>query len=254
MRQVVRKKKQQKVFRFFTNKEELLGFLFLLLVIGVFAWLGKSLSDWVKSQEHVVISKLIITGERVYTTDDDLRQAILSLDGGNTFVSQNVDVVRNEILRLPWIKQVSVRKQWPDILKLHVVEYQPVAHWNDIQFLDKEGVVFNLPGERLTEPFYPYLYGPEGKEKSVLTMYYHLNSYFAKQQNIYITNLSVDERYSWIMTVNNHYLLELGKNDIEKRLQRFIDLYDDIIKPMDPQDSLIIIDLRYDSGMAVTKR
>lgn len=43
-----------------------------------------------------------------------MRKAILDLGLPNTYIGQNVDSIQQEILRLPWIQQVSVRKQWPD--------------------------------------------------------------------------------------------------------------------------------------------
>ena len=50
--------------------------------------------------------------------------------------------------RLPWIKQVSVRKQWPDELKIHLVEYVPIARWNDQHMVDADGNSFSVPRER----------------------------------------------------------------------------------------------------------
>ena len=31
-----------------------------------------------------------------------------------------------------------MRKQWPDELKIHLVEYVPVARWNDLHMVDAE--------------------------------------------------------------------------------------------------------------------
>ena len=86
---------------------------------------------WMDDASRLPLSKLVVTGQTRYTTHDDIRQAILSLGPPGTFMSQNVDVIQQQIERLPWIKQVSVRKQWPDELKIHLVEYVPVARWND---------------------------------------------------------------------------------------------------------------------------
>ena len=95
------------------------------------------------------LSKLVVTGETHYTTNDDIRQAILSLGAPGTFMSQDVNVIQQQIERLPWIQQVSVRKQWPDELKIHLVEYVPVARWNDLHMVDADGNSFSVPADHI---------------------------------------------------------------------------------------------------------
>ena len=80
-------------------------------------------------------------------------------------MTQDVDVIQQQIERLPWIKQASVRKQWPDELKIHLVEYVPVARWNDLHMVDAEGKAFSVPAERAGKQKLPLLYGPEGSEQ-----------------------------------------------------------------------------------------
>ncbi len=58
-------------------------------------------------------------------------------------MTRDVNIIQTQIeQRLPWIKQVSVRKQWPDELKIHLVEYVPIARWNDQHMVDAEGNTF----------------------------------------------------------------------------------------------------------------
>ncbi|MCX2960017.1 MAG: FtsQ-type POTRA domain-containing protein, partial [Serratia symbiotica] len=71
------------------------------------------------------------------------------------------NVFQQQIERLPWIKQVSVRKEWPDELKIHLVEYVPIARWNDFYLIDNEGKIFSVPLTRLGNRAPMLLYGPE---------------------------------------------------------------------------------------------
>ncbi|MEI8663691.1 FtsQ-type POTRA domain-containing protein, partial [Xenorhabdus bovienii] len=131
-----------------SNGYHLIGIIFFLMVIGTIIWGGWMTLDWMKDSSRLPLSKLVLTGERHYTTNDDVRQAILSLGTPGTFMTQDVNVIQENIEQLPWIRQVTVRKQWPDELKIHLVEYVPYARWNDTQMLDAEGRVFSLPMER----------------------------------------------------------------------------------------------------------
>ena len=44
-------------------------------------------------------------------------------------MTQDVNIIQQQIERMPWIRQVTVRKQWPDELKIHLVEYVPFTRW-----------------------------------------------------------------------------------------------------------------------------
>ncbi|STM57713.1 cell division protein FtsQ [Escherichia coli] len=84
-------------------------------------------------------------------------------------MTQDVNIIQTQIeQRLPWIKQVSVRKQWPDELKIHLVEYVPIARWNDQHMVDAEGNTFSVPPDRTSKQVLPMLYGPEGSANEVL--------------------------------------------------------------------------------------
>lgn len=154
-----------------SNGTQLAGMIFLLMVLGTVVWSGWAVLGWMKDASRLPLSRLVVTGERHYTTNDDIRQAILALGAPGTFMTQDVDVIQQQIERLPWIKQASVRKQWPDELKIHLVEYVPVARWNDLHMVDAEGKAFSVPAERAGKQKLPLLYGPEGSEQDVLEGY-----------------------------------------------------------------------------------
>lgn len=119
---------------------------------------------------------------RHYTRNDDIRQAILALGSPGTFMTQDVNIIQSQIERLPWIKQASVRKQWPDELKIHLVEYVPIARWNDQHMVDVEGNSFSVPADRTSKQNLPMLYGPEGSENEVLQGYRDMGQVLAKNK------------------------------------------------------------------------
>ncbi len=60
------------------------------------------------------------------------------------------------------------QKQWPDELKIHLVEFVPMARWNDQHMVDAQGNSFSVPAARTSQQVLPMLYGPEGSESEVL--------------------------------------------------------------------------------------
>ncbi|MDC9593712.1 cell division protein FtsQ [Xenorhabdus sp. IM139775] len=231
-----------------SNGYYLAGILFFLMVVGTIIWGGWMTLDWMKDPNRLPLSKLVLTGELHYTTDDDVRQAILSLRSPGTFMTQDVNVIQEKIEQLPWIRQVTVRKQWPDELKIHLVEYVPYARWNDTQLLDAEGRVFSLPVERSAHGQYPLLYGPEGKEKDVLDKYHYIAPFLEKHQ-MKLKAVIMTARHSWQLILDNDIRLELGNRAEIGQVRRFVELYPVLLK--NTEKRVAYVDLRYDSGAAV---
>ena len=235
-----------------SNGTRLFGVVFLLMVIGTIVFGGIAVVNWMNDVSRLPLSKLVVTGEKRYTSNDDVRQAILSLGPPGTFMSQNVDIIQQQLERLPWIKQVSVRKQWPDELKIHLVEYVPVARWNDQHVVDASGISFTLPFHPdAPKQDMPLLYGPEGSEKEVMDAFYQMATKL-HQVHLTLKATAMTARHSWQLITSDGIRIELGRGADDKRLQRFITLYPELVKQAQADNKTIsYVDLRYDSGAAV---
>jgi cell division protein FtsQ len=166
-------------------------------------------------------------------------------------MTQDVNIIQSQIERLPWIKQASVRKQWPDELKIHLVEFVPIARWNDQHMMDTDGNSFSVPADRTSKQVLPMLYGPEGSESEVLQGFRDMGQVLAKDK-FTLKEAAMTARRSWQLTLNNDIKLNLGRGDTMKRLARFVELYP-VLQQQAQVDGKEIsyVDLRYDSGAAV---
>ncbi|EOI3529339.1 cell division protein FtsQ [Cronobacter dublinensis] len=233
------------------NGTRLAGIVFLLAVVLTVIFGGWMVLGWMEDAQRLPLSKLVVTGERHYTRNDDIRQSILALGAPGTFMTQDVNIIQNQIERLPWIKQASVRKQWPDELKIHLVEYVPIARWNDQHMIDTDGTAFSVPADRASKQNLPLLYGPEGSENEVLQGYRAMGQVLAKDKFM-LKDAAMTARRSWQVTLSNDIKLNLGRDDTMKRLERFVELYP-VLQQQAQTDGKRIsyVDLRYDSGAAV---
>ena len=233
------------------NGTRLAGIVFLLTVLCTVLVSGWVVLGWMDDAQRLPLSKLVLTGDRHYTRNDDIRQSILALGAPGTFMTQDVNIIQSQIERLPWIKQASVRKQWPDELKIHLVEYVPIARWNDQHMVDMDGNSFSVPADRTSKQVLPMLYGPEGSESEVLQGFHDMGQVLAKDK-FTLKEAAMTARRSWQVTLSNDIKLNLGRGDTMKRLARFVELY-----PVLQQQALAdhkdisYVDLRYDSGAAV---
>ncbi|MGK2946726.1 MAG: cell division protein FtsQ [Candidatus Malihini olakiniferum] len=234
-----------------SNGGQVAGLLFLLMVLSTMLWGSWMVLQWMKDARQLPLSRLVVTGERHYTTNDDISQAILSLGAPCTFMTQDVNVIQQQIERLSWIKQASVRKQWPEELKIHLVEYVPVAWWNDLLMVDVEGNSFSLPAERIGNRKMMLLYGPEGNEKDVLEGYRTMGQILANSKLI-LKIVAMSARHSWQLGLEDNIRLELGRDDRAQRLERFLELYPLLQRQAKNNNKYFsYIDLRYDTGAAI---
>ena len=62
-----------------SNGSRLAGIFFLLAVLCTVLVSGWMVLGWMEDAQRLPLSKMVVTGERHYTRNDDIRQAILAL-------------------------------------------------------------------------------------------------------------------------------------------------------------------------------
>lgn len=134
-------------------------------------------------------------------------------------MSQDIDVLQQSVEALPWVAHAAIRKQWPDTVKVFLTEHQPEAIWNGNELLDKNGLVFDgdvalLKDEKVK------LYGPKDTGPEVLQTYRELSPKF-QQLGLAISSLVLNERRAWQIILDNGIRLELGKESLLERIERF---------------------------------
>ncbi|MGP1931521.1 MAG: FtsQ-type POTRA domain-containing protein, partial [Arsenophonus sp. ET-DL12-MAG3] len=122
--------KKQQHYRDRSNSSYLTSIIFCLIVLSIIISSIWMLLNRINDINRLSILKVVIIGKRYYTCDDDIKKAILILGMPNRFMSIDISAIQNQIKIIPWIKKVIVRKEWPDKLKIHLVEYKPYAKWN----------------------------------------------------------------------------------------------------------------------------
>ncbi|MEH6530177.1 MAG: cell division protein FtsQ/DivIB [Photobacterium frigidiphilum] len=223
------------------------GLAFFLFVIGFTVWLISATMNWMTDANRLPLSQLVIQGDLDYLTTDDVRQAIWHLDHLSSFMTQDVDDIQAALEALPWVAQASVRKQWPDTLKVYLVEHQPIAVWNSKYLVNRQGSVFKADSQQVAGLQLVHLAGPEGSSKEELEVLREMQPRL-QRAGFEIDTLALNERRAWRIWLTNGIRLELGREARIERLERFIWLYPELEKQGKEID---YVDLRYDIGAAV---
>lgn len=219
------------------------GLTFFLVVLSTLLWGLWLLVAWMTAANQVPLNNLIVQGEHHYLSRDMVRETVLQLPEVGNFFALEVDKVQQQVQALPWVYQTSVRKQWPDTLRVYIVEQQVASRWNQDALLNTQGEIFraNLGDTALVS-----LSGPDDESARVLKEYQRLTNLLTPK-GYQIESVHLTPRLSWELTLENGIKLLLGREAITARLQRFIDVYPGI----EERERVAYLDLRYDTGLAV---
>ncbi|GLT18536.1 cell division protein FtsQ [Vibrio zhanjiangensis] len=227
-------------------RKHVFGGLFLLLVLLLIYSILYSTLSWMWDDERIPLSNIVLEGKLKYVSSLDVQRAFSTLPHVGTFMSQDVKVLQDTVESIPWVAHASIRKQWPDTVKVFLTEYAAVAIWNGTELLNRQGDVFNGEIQKLTDDRVK-LYGPTGSNQEVLEVWQELNPKFAAL-NLNISSLLLNDRRAWQIILDNGIRLELGKEYLNERVERFLSLYKNL--GSDSQ-RVSYIDLRYDTGASV---
>ena len=222
-----------------------------MLGLSLFALMGAGgLWLFMKLQDPTLLPVRVvrIDGRVIHMEPGRLEQSLSGLIRGNYF-TLDVEALQQAAKRLPWVEHVTVRRVWPDTLRMSVQERVPLARWGGSRLISTRGVVFEPTTDEIPEGL-PRLFGPGGTEKKVAAVYRSM------QRQLYVLGLGIERlrlnaRQAWWVKLNNGLELHLGNRDRESRLQRFIRAYPMLIREQGGE--LTSIDLRYTNGLAARR-
>jgi cell division protein FtsQ len=221
------------------------GMVFLALLITALVYGAVQLSIWLEDEQRAPVQKIVISGQRQFLDDQEIKSLIRTSQPGS-FFNLDVEQAHQDVEAMPWVNRASVRKRWPNGLEIYVVEQVPAATWNGDLLLNQAGDVFQafMNDSKID---LPSLFGPGGSEQTALQGYLAMRSLLGAV-DFEISELFLSERFAWNLRLSNGIKLNLGRTEFIDRLQRFIDLY-----PLlnEQERAVDYVDLRYDTGLAV---
>jgi cell division protein FtsQ len=166
------------------------------------------------------------------------------------FFTIDIQSVQNALLKRPWVDSVSVRRVWPDTLRIRVTEHVPFARWGKDGFVDAHGNWFAAPQEASAMKL-PEFVGPKGFQSMLTKRYQEINRAL-EPIGRRVSELHVTDRRAWQLVLDNGLVLRLGRQDIDTRLRRFVRAYPTVVAQR--LDQMAGVDLRYTNGFAVRWR
>lgn len=196
--------------------------------------------------EVLAIEVVKIEGEFNYLSRDNLqKQALPHVQGG--FFSVDLKAIRQALIGLPWVEDVSIRRQWPNELSVRVMEKQPVAYWGDDALLSLRSDLFK-PENINNDLNLPRIYGPNGQHVLMLQELSRMQAWLAGT-SLVINKIMQDARRSWTLYMDTGLELRLGREKQHERMHRFVDVFKKRL--LINKQKIRHIDMRYTNGFAV---
>jgi cell division protein FtsQ len=203
------------------------------------------LNGWVAS-ERWPLRTLRVQGTLHNVDEAQLRATVLPY-ARRGFFAVPLEDAQAAVARLPWVESAEVRKHWPDVLEVQVIEHRPFARWGSDRLLSEKGRLFPAKGIRVPASL-PQLGGPDARVQDVVAMYNESRVLFASSGHD-VRALRLDARGSWSLVLSDGPEVIVGRSDARPRIGRFARLLPQLLAQ--PQRLLRRVDLRYTNGFAL---
>jgi cell division protein FtsQ len=215
-------------------------FAVLLLAAGHLGW--KALQE----VANVPIKQVSVNGDFRYLDKVEVEEIMLPHLGTGYFM---VDLprIRDELLALPLVHEVTVRRAWPDRLLVFITEQVPVLRFGEHGYLNPYADVFE-PGVALPAADLPLVDGPPGSGKLLLKRFDEFSG-LLEPTGLRIRTMLLDGKHAWRMELSNGCLVLLGRRDVAGKARELAALLGGAWAS--DHGRISRIDMRYSNGVAV---
>lgn len=191
------------------------------------------------------IREVKVDGQLAHVNREQIKLIVAKHLKGN-FFTLDLEKTRDAFEKLPWARNVSVRRRWPDKLDVMIEEHQALARWGNIALVNTHGELF----QAATDGELPVFYGP-GDGVMEVTTNYGAYSQVMNKANIKIAQVSLSPRRAWEIKTDKGLVIALGREEMQTRLAKFTRAYQSTLSQLNV--NVAYADLRYPNGFAVRR-
>ncbi len=223
-----------------------------VLLLAALAW-------WAVRHPLWALGGISVQGDVAHSSAATLRANVAPQLAGN-FFTVDLAAARRAFEQVPWVRRATVRREFPNRLRVVLQEHQAVAFWGEeggSRLVNSYGEVFEANAGEVENEGLPRLSGPDGQAAQVLAMWRALAPVL-ETLDLGLEELSLTGRGSWQLVLDTGATLELGRGEIAEvlpRVQRFAQTLTQVASRYGRRpEALVSADLRYGDGYAVRLR
>lgn len=189
------------------------------------------------------LREIRVTGRLTHVRYEHVQTVVKRELTGN-FLTLDLTAARAAFEKLPWVRKVSLRRHWPGRLEVTMEEHVPLARWGALALVNTHGEVF----EAAYEGGLPLFVGPVEAAKEITIQYEYFRRSLATIGKA-PAQVQLSPRRAWQIRLETGPTLELGREQVEARLSRFVAAYGRTLRQLEQR--IDHVDLRYANGFAV---
>ena len=150
--------------------------------------------------------------------------SIIRKEVTGSFFTVDLDKISAAFEKLPWVRTATIRRHWPQSLEIVLEKHVALARRSNLVLVNTHGEVFNA----VTSKWLPEFTGPVESSQEVAQQYVVFKKLLKPlQQNI--TRVDFSSRRAWRIHTENGIVLDLGREQIETRLELYVSVYDHLV-------------------------
>ena len=195
------------------------------------------------------LTNVMIGGDFTYLQPAELTKMVAGdVDGG--FLSVDLARLRQVLRAHPWVREVTVSREWPSMLKVEVTEEVPIARWGKKGFLNRLGEELIIENNSHLGAL-PVLRTDTGSSREMMENY-QLMAELLVPTGLKIAELQRDNLGVWYLDTAPGLRMVIGRDQVSEKIRRFNLVWaaglNQYVK------NIAAVDLRYPNGLAVAWR
>ena len=214
------------------------------LIFVSFMFLSHAILKVSINSDLFTVKRINFVGDINHVSRDQFNSVVTKTFKGG-FWNLNLREAKDALEELAWIKNVQIKRNWPNAIDVLVSERDAMARWKHGGLVDKSGELFDGAEDKKLS----VLDGPIGQHGVVVAQYLSLTE-LLEPYGVTIDQLRLTTQRSWYGHLSNGAVVALGEKSIASRLERFMRF---LPETQSRFKSLVkFADLRYANGFSVS--
>jgi len=186
------------------------------------------------------VRHVAFTGDTARIAPADLQALAIAVRG-----MTSMDAMRSRAREVPWVRDASVRREFPDGVEIRLDAYDAVARWGDAALVSSRGEIFHATFEGAL----PRLRAPDAMAAAIVAQLPEVTQ-AVKPIGSPIAEIAVSPRGAWHVVLASGLTLEAGRAEVAARIARFAAAWPQLAAAGTDTHHA---DLRYANGFALRR-